>query len=188
MDNGNNKRSFWSTLPGILTGIAAVITAIATLYISLNSGVFNEIKPTPTLTSTPLLKEDALREADGLASEWLVAFENKDIASVIEMADVPFYFDKEILVSIQDVREMYLNIFSKMQMEGEEFPPTSYLKAKTVSELKSEGYDVNRDRILSSLRLTDNDIAVTIIWEDGEGLMLVFRRVNGDIEMAGFWD
>jgi hypothetical protein len=40
-DTMNNKKSFWSTLPGILTGIAAVITAIGgTVGVLYQTGVF----------------------------------------------------------------------------------------------------------------------------------------------------
>ena len=45
MNDKNEKSSFWATLPGILTGIAAVIGAIATLYLALNQG----IGPTPLM-------------------------------------------------------------------------------------------------------------------------------------------
>jgi len=31
-----NNKSFWTTLPGILTGIAAILTAITGLYLALN--------------------------------------------------------------------------------------------------------------------------------------------------------
>lgn len=34
MTDQNRKKSFWSTLPGILTGLAAVITAITGLYLA----------------------------------------------------------------------------------------------------------------------------------------------------------
>lgn len=33
----NDHKSFWATLPGILTGLAAVITAVGGLIITLNA-------------------------------------------------------------------------------------------------------------------------------------------------------
>jgi hypothetical protein len=49
----NEKESFWKTLPGILTAIAAIITAISGLVLGLyNAGVFSNT-PSPTLLSTP---------------------------------------------------------------------------------------------------------------------------------------
>ena len=38
----SERKSFWKSLPGILTGIAAVIGAIAALY---SAGVFESSKP-----------------------------------------------------------------------------------------------------------------------------------------------
>lgn len=55
MGDNNDKRPFWNTLPGILTGIAAVITAIATLLGALHFGLLDnksETTPTPTITPT----------------------------------------------------------------------------------------------------------------------------------------
>ena len=59
MSNKNDEKSFWSTLPGILTGIAAIITAIGGLIIALNVAGIITITPetpapTPTIT-TPTL-------------------------------------------------------------------------------------------------------------------------------------
>jgi hypothetical protein len=49
----NEKESFWKTLPGVLTAIAAIITAISGLVLGLyNVGVFSNT-PSPTLSSTP---------------------------------------------------------------------------------------------------------------------------------------
>jgi photosystem II stability/assembly factor-like uncharacterized protein len=52
MDDEKDKKSFWTTLPGILTGIAAIIGAIASLYIALHS-VTPAPAQQPTPTSTP---------------------------------------------------------------------------------------------------------------------------------------
>lgn len=42
------KPSFWKTVPGILTGIAAVVTAAATLLAAADkAGFFTADKPTP---------------------------------------------------------------------------------------------------------------------------------------------
>ncbi len=48
-----NKQSFWTTLPGILTGIAGVVTASAALVGALaTAGFFDDDEPPPTVTST----------------------------------------------------------------------------------------------------------------------------------------
>jgi hypothetical protein len=56
MSNNNGEKSFWRTLPGILTGIAAVISAIGGLILALNAAGIITISPvTPTPTPTPLI-------------------------------------------------------------------------------------------------------------------------------------
>ncbi len=55
MSNKNEEISFWRTLPGILTGIAAVISAIGGLILALNAAgiiTITPVTPTPTPVST----------------------------------------------------------------------------------------------------------------------------------------
>lgn len=52
--------SFLSTLPGILTGLAAVITAIVGLYLALGSlrgGNIGPVSPTPSVSATPKVSQ-----------------------------------------------------------------------------------------------------------------------------------
>lgn len=49
MKQNINKEPFFKTLPGILTGIAAVIAALSTLYISLRN---DTVKPSPVTSDT----------------------------------------------------------------------------------------------------------------------------------------
>ncbi len=51
-----DRKMFWTTLPGILTGIAAVITAIGGLLVGLNSAGLLAPKP----TETPVKREWAI--------------------------------------------------------------------------------------------------------------------------------
>ena len=55
MSNKNEEKSFWRTLPGILTGIAAVISAIGGLILALNAaGIIDTIDTPVTSTPTPV--------------------------------------------------------------------------------------------------------------------------------------
>lgn len=64
-DEPEEKKSFWATLPGILTAITALITAIAGLLAAINSSAElfpaketqTPIPPTPTSTPVPLPTE-----------------------------------------------------------------------------------------------------------------------------------
>lgn len=65
---GDSDKSFWVTLPGILTGIAAIITAIGGILLALHAiGYFDDsnniaqetptsVTPTPESTLTPTLE------------------------------------------------------------------------------------------------------------------------------------
>ena len=54
MSDRQKDKSFWVTLPGSLTGIAAVITAIATLVgVLIAAGYLGHVTPTPTPTPSP---------------------------------------------------------------------------------------------------------------------------------------
>jgi hypothetical protein len=64
-DNASKKgeekeaKSFWITLPGILTGIAAVITAIGTLFMALSTAGLFKPMPTATVVTTIALATPA---------------------------------------------------------------------------------------------------------------------------------
>ena len=49
----SEKKSFWATLPGILTGTATVITAALGLWATLSSGGPTSNAPQPTQTASP---------------------------------------------------------------------------------------------------------------------------------------
>lgn len=54
MSDKQNKKSFWTTLPGILTGLAALLTAIGSLLTVLNAtGVLQSFLSSP-VTGTPI--------------------------------------------------------------------------------------------------------------------------------------
>ena len=54
MAKSNQKKSFWTSLPGILTGVAAIITAITGLYVA----VFIRSKPLPPDSSVTLIEKE----------------------------------------------------------------------------------------------------------------------------------
>jgi len=68
----SEKKSFWATLPGILTGTATVITAALGLWATLSSGGATSNTPQPVQTASPSpssslppeLLTDELPEAD----------------------------------------------------------------------------------------------------------------------------
>lgn len=60
---GENRSSWWTTLPGLLTALAATITAVTGLLVGLNQiGVFGASAPPP---SSPAVTRDGNVPADG---------------------------------------------------------------------------------------------------------------------------
>jgi hypothetical protein len=58
-----DEKSFWTTLPGIITGLAAVVTAITGLIVALNgSGLFS--KPATVNKATTEIKPEVKKDAD----------------------------------------------------------------------------------------------------------------------------
>ncbi len=67
----NEKKSFWSSLPGILTGIAAIITAIATfLHIYFSYIKKPEPEPTPVITSAAGTEQQLINLLEQNAEGW----------------------------------------------------------------------------------------------------------------------
>lgn len=87
------QRSFWTTMPGILTGVAAIITAVTGLYIAIHSIGNEQPKPSPPSNSTssttsvksattpnewPLVGEQTFTE---ISPEWAVgSFPDKNLS------------------------------------------------------------------------------------------------------------
>lgn len=78
-DKDNSKTSFWSTLPGVITAIAALVTAIATLVGAVNAtGVFKQT------ASNDLTDKESLDESETTENNK----EESQLASKIVGSDV----------------------------------------------------------------------------------------------------
>lgn len=167
-----------------------------------------ESKPTPAaspaISSSPLPSPAAAssisapnlatqkQEAEKLATDWFAALLRNDVDALVQMSDLPFYFDQEILVRQEDLRSRY------QQMGAKQGSPSKLklqsIKVQTIAELKKSGYDTTRDRLLDSLHLDEDDFAITLmlslegLGSNAEGLGLYTRKRGKEIKLAGFWD
>ena len=64
-----NKKSFWSTIPGILTGIAALITAATGLYVALSHDEAKRTHITPSISAPDRQAQALSRTQDNNAAE-----------------------------------------------------------------------------------------------------------------------
>ena len=69
---------FWTSLPGVLTAVAAVITAVGSIYLASSGGTANAVPPQPTSSAavpTPALDTtqlDSVRNSTTSADQALI--------------------------------------------------------------------------------------------------------------------
>jgi len=71
MTNPDQKKSFWTSLPGILTGLAAVVTAITSLYVVMHKES-ETLKPDPSGTVIEKREEKASAKMNAVTVPELV--------------------------------------------------------------------------------------------------------------------
>jgi hypothetical protein len=129
--------------------------------------------------------------AERIVSEYLGAHLSKDVEALMSLVDLPFYLDSEILVRRADLAEKFRALFTEITSVPVDFRIES-VRAKTIGELKAEGYDPSRDRVLKSLYLEDTDYAITVVLgtlELGSEAGLLFaRRTPSGLRIVGTWD
>ncbi len=68
----DKQQAFWSSIPGILTGIAAVITALTGLYLAVNGNSSKQTDAAPTVVTTPIPVEPVITPVTGPAEQPVV--------------------------------------------------------------------------------------------------------------------
>ena len=117
---GKAKKSFWTSLPGILTGLAALIGSITGLYLALGDRqkvepelpihktgidtirqkIVSEPPTHVTVTDTirpgdnaiTLDQEVSRKQAADLLTRFIAAYEGNRVSTILAMTDAPFYF------------------------------------------------------------------------------------------------
>lgn len=211
----DDRKAFFTTLPGILSGIAALMVASTSLYFGLRdraakpeaaasahgagattSAASSPATPTAgaqTPPPAPTVSIEARRQqAERLASDWLAAFGDHDVGRLVRLAETPYYFDQEIVVNREALADKYRALFAE-KPNGLQGVQITKLRARTVAEMKEEGASLQRDRIFSSLSLGDDDWGIEVHMRmanhDGDEGMMMFARVVGDqLKIVGTWD
>jgi GUN4-like len=108
MDNNDKSDSqksggFWTTLPGILTGIAGVIGAITALVLGLKeAGLINPKNPVPSPTVSVNVSAPT---RDGSASNYLITLSN---GNLISLEQLYLYLQKQDFQNANKETEMLL--------------------------------------------------------------------------------
>lgn len=178
----------------IITAVAALITAV-TGAVTNGFGLFRGSNSNSTENSSqqngaetgPQNPGPALRAAEQQASAWLRALSNRDVDTLTRLSDPPFFFDQgDVLLDKAQIRDSYVQAFESPQGPKGEIH-IQKIKAELISDLKQRGWDPHHDRLMNSLRLTDDDIVVEAS-SGGESMALFFRRDGNKVELAGSWD
>ena len=69
---------------------------------------------------------------------------------------------------------------------GQKINPTR-IDARTVGDFRAAPLIDDADRVISKLRIEDDDFAVAVYF-GGEAMLIHFRRAGDGLEMAGLWD
>lgn len=190
------KKGFWQTVPGIITGIAGIITAATGLFLAINNSKSSSEKPdnqTAHVTSTdpkPVTSEPkqpviTLADAEKLTNDFLTAFKNRNIDDLMSLLSVPFFNDHNIQTDLGEIRAKFQ---ANWQEQGNNtFPEIKSIKVKTVKEWKDQGLLNNQDRNLHALNISDDDYYGGVEFEH-DGLAIAFRKVDGKLKIAGIWD
>jgi hypothetical protein len=111
---------------------------------------------------------------------------------MLNMVEMPFYFDQEILVRREDL-ETRLQATVARTADNLSAWKIQSIRATTVGELKAKGEEANRDRVLRSLSMTEADWQVVVIMampggSRTEGVAFFVRKSGGVMKMVGLWD
>jgi hypothetical protein len=210
----DDRKAFFTTLPGILSGVAALMVASTSLYFGLRdraakseaaasapagsaTGVTTSAASTAAVRTaqptTPAVSLEARRQqAERLAGDWLAALGDHDVGRLVRLAETPYYFDQEIIVTREALADRYRALFAE-KPNGLQGVQITKLRARTVAEMKEEGASLQRDRIFSSLSLGDDDWGIEVHLRmanrDGDEGMTMFARLVGDqLKIVGTWD
>jgi hypothetical protein len=196
----DEKRPFFTTLPGILTGAAALIAALTTLYVAVRNQQSSPPQSLAEQSASPPsappaggqpLPSPSRQAVERLASDYLAAFRDHDLAQLVSLSETPFYFDQEVVLRREDIRRKYEQLFAEKPNSWEGVQIKS-IRASTIAELKQQGQDMQRDRVVRSLSMDDSDWAIQVLIGMGdsrsEGLMLFARTFNNTLRIVGMWD
>lgn len=213
MGEESGSKSWWTTIPGIMTAVAGVISAVALLIGSLNQAGFFKTRETPKAPSpesslkteqsnnknsaqperrqeTELSDVEQRKTAEALAVSYVNSLIKYEIENLTSQASFPFFSDNEIMLSKEDLRKYYsekLGEASKRGQPNDGRIEITRIKARTIGEWKTEGYDVSKDRLLRSIQLDDGDFMIGIEYPHN-GFAVYTRKVGGVLKIAGWWN
>ena len=132
-------------------------------------------------------------DAEKLVTEWVGALMAQDLDAIVRESDIPFYCEKQIFVQRTDIRKAFGQLFAEKPRISENFGQIESLKVKTVGDLKREGFDARRDRVLKNLEMNEDDyVGIVTVGRAGtnaaESMLLFLRKKADGFKVVGTWD
>jgi hypothetical protein len=115
------RKPFFQTLPGILTGTAAILTAVTGLLAAL--GVFSHSPSPPPEPNGVVVEEDIQDQVRSAAVDWIVAWMGGDVVTLERMVTIPYYSQGVGIIPSLDDYSAYL---SRMDFEEVRQPGVHY--------------------------------------------------------------
>lgn len=188
-EGSTNKKSFWHTLPGIVSATAAIITALTGLFVAIHnnsktSSAKNDL-PKQEIVQKQESPKITLAMAEQMANQFINACKKRSADEIVSLISVPFYFDYNIETDMDEIHSKFQKDFQ--EHPNQPFPEIKSIKVKTVKEWKIEGKLNNGDRILENLNINDDDF-YSVIESPPYTFSLGFRIVGNKLKIAGMWD
>jgi S1-C subfamily serine protease len=131
------------------------------------------------------------QDSEGLVGRWIAATLSRDVQAMLNMVEMPFYFDQEIVVRREDLERRLQELGARAADNLSAWKIQS-IRAITVAELRARGAEANRDRVLGSLSMSDSDWQVVVIMAQSgstrtEGTVFFVRKIGSVMKMVGLW-
>jgi hypothetical protein len=193
----------WPRLVAIFAVLAVIsVTAVLLLRPRPDAAVASASKKPDTVADSPA-KTPAAPAADPsksrVASErhraeevtaaWFAGFRDHDVAALVALTDVPFYFGTQgILPNNSDLQRALGEIFAAGDTQT---LVLRHLHAKTIAEWKTGGVDLDKDRVVSGLSMADTDWRVDLgLGYHGhsriDNVAIFIRFIDDEPKIVGF--
>ena len=168
----------------VIIGLASLTESLTKLW-AFGKNITGSSSP---VGESPLEDPDQYRnpkvEIEKLVSKWNAAFLSGDVDTIVKLTAEPSFFDQKVLLTKNDLRNEYLRLYRERGEEWKELEVSS-IKVQTLLQLKEEGYDVEKDRVFTSLNLDMEDYSAVI---GGMGVFVATREEGGKYLVVGWWD
>jgi hypothetical protein len=197
MSTPEQKGSFWATIPGFLTGLAALIGALTGLYqvLAPKLPVQHRSSATTFSTSTYTNHTDSTSETTQNTAYlrkpmllFLYAIEAGNVDRMVQLSSVPFFFNGRIIVDPSDLRQEFQNLENAsrpsptLDVRALETRIENESTVMTVAQLKAKiGIDKVGNTFANS-GIGDEDLCLAL----RGGSYYFFRRAEGGPKLIGF--